>query len=567
MAWKTGETALSTDNAAQLSVTSTSTMCLVSSTGYARLRMFGLSVDTVVGGMVPTSVSEVLGPTPTIFPAGETTTTNIAYIESESVVAASAATDAYAFELIRASSSGAAPLHQTVVPVSKGDMVLEGDLAAPFYKDVHLLELAGDRGYLMVAVRVWAAGMDLVHGRDTGPGVAKSVVVGFWAPSTDPTLTSPDVRGPIFLVGRAEEIDGVDSALWLGVPCATEADEGGEPMVYIYYTAERTDFDVGGLAALPLDFTAGTRMRAIHRADLLLAFGFEPEAPVEADSRIEFDTTGLLASLEDIATAVAVASVTGYRAAGMIAGARRALARSELARSLHPASALATMHLGGPIAVGPVLTTAWSQSLATNEELWSSEAAIWLVPGEERGKVRVWVATGTAFQEGDAPLLTNPRGNTLLWDRYETIKDVDAQAVWAGGQLLLFISANRASAASALPAGSPYSGDYAYGICRLAAIPASVAGEFGIDFVMHEYLPSSGATSDRDMVALSPADVSTGNAEHMRLDPDPVQLPNGDWIVLNGVTGKDPVSDKGMPMERNTASDAEVSRLWSDAWT
>ena len=201
MGWTTGETALGNDADAPLSVTSTSTMCPVDAGGYARLRMFGLSVSTVVGGMAAASESDILGPKPTIEPVGSTTTTNIAYVESPSVLAG-AATDAFAFELVRASTSGAAPLRQTVVPVSKAYMVLEGDEAAPYYKDVHVLELADDLGYLMVAARVWANRTDLVHSGDTGPKQAKSVVVGFWAPSADPTFTSPDVRGPIFLVVR-----------------------------------------------------------------------------------------------------------------------------------------------------------------------------------------------------------------------------------------------------------------------------------------------------------------------------------------------------------------------------
>ncbi len=287
--------------------------------------------------------------------------------------------------------------------------------------------------------------------------------------------------------------------------------------------------------------------------DLLGAFGIEtpaataPSEPTTVES--QFDS----ADSVDIVTAVSHASTAAATHASVLAIHGPSAASAAVARLWLSWTEEQQVDVGGSavseagvVATGTYLR--WEPLLSTNESLWSATGA-WLVPGTDRGKVRIWVADGTEFAVGDAPLDLNPQGNTLLWDRYETIKDVDAVPTWAGSQLVLFVSANF-NATGPGPLGT-----VGWGIWRCAAISDAVCADFGIDFVVHPFASGVDAEGARDLVAASDAD-------HMRLDPDPVELPDDTWVEFN--YGYD-TAGQGM-LERHEADAATVAAPWEDAW-
>ena len=72
---------------------------------------------------------------------------------------------------------------------------------------------------------------------------------------------------------------------------------------------------------------------------------------------------------------------------------------------------------------------------------------------------------------------------------------------------------------------------------------------------MHPYASGVDVEGERDLVAASDRD-------HMRLDPDPVELPDGTWVEFNFGYAAD---GTGM-LERHEAEAATVSTPWEDAW-
>ncbi len=549
MGWTIGGEALPTDNAVAVVTTSTSTLCLTGSSGYARLRMYGIDPYAVAFALAGTDaglgVSDVQEPPPPWTPVGVPVGPTIAWLDSPVVIAATAATGDYAFSVVRRSTSGTYPLGSTVIPQVKDALWLDGESCQPLYKDAHVLDLRYGQGYLMVAARYWASGLLFgAGGVNPGPENSKSAIVGFWAPANDPDFASPEVRGPLFLVSRIQEVDGATAALWLGVPSAAHADPSGTATVFVYYTGEQSHLPADLSLAPPLEFVPGTRMRAIAVADLCSWFGIEELSPPAAPN-----TGEILEEMEIMALASTLGSA--WVASAMI---KLTMDRINLA------AALAGRAETGSTVVLPTssASSAPPAEWIMNEELWDSAAGACLVPGDYRGKVRIWVATGDPFQEkSDPDLSTDTRGNLLLWERYEAIHDVDAQAVWASGQLVLFVSANASQDRRTKEVTDDGISDLAFGIYRCAALPVEVAGEFGMDFVIHEFDPASTALTDRDLVTRATELDADFRGVH-RLDPDPVQLPNGEWLLFNGAVTF---------LERNSAPDADVRAPWSDAWT
>jgi len=491
----------------------------------------------------------------------------IAYLDTTPVNPASAATEDYAFVVLPRSTTGSPPLRSTAIPIEKAGMTLDGEAdCTPWYKDVHVIELSEGLGYLMVAVRNWVPGATFGPDLRAKPDACKTAIVGFWAPVADPEFATGLVRGPVFLVSRYHDLSGTSYPLWLGVPSVAEDSNHGDKNIFVYYTAEASTYTlpdgtvVDSAPGASAAFVPGTRMRAFRRVDVLGAFGISSgETDVEEPSAsvVEADFSGIEAALADGRAASAAAAVRGPQA-GAVVMATRTLGRANLFASIAASHRFSPTSAAGELGAVPFTGTEsrasgilWSVAQATNEALWDSALGRWLVPGFDRGKVRIWVASGVPFGEGDGPLAANPRGNSFLWEYYNQLHDVDAQPAWAGEQMLLFVSAN-------LSTETATTGPYGYGIFRCAAIPDSVAAEFGIDFVVHPYDPATEGDSERDMVtAATPAGDSMPTV--MRLDPDPVQLPNGDWLMFNGGTS-------GVALERNAATDIEVSRIWSDAW-
>ena len=55
----------------------------------------------------------------------------------------------------------------------------------------------------------------------------------------------------------------------------------------------------------------------------------------------------------------------------------------------------------------------------------------------------------------------------------------------------------------------------------------------------------------------------------MRLDPDPVRLPSGEWVVFTGSQGPyDPVTQQSpnFYLERFESGEANAERSFRDAW-
>ncbi len=553
MPWSTGQPALVTDTGVAVSVTSTATVCLQSSAGTARLRMFGADATAIANAMGQT-LGDVQGPPPAWEPVGPSDGMPVSFLDSASVATATATGADYAFDVIRRSTSGTYPLTSTVIPIRKPGLTIDGLPVIPLYKDVHVLRLRDGLGWLMLMVRAHNPLEDF--GGKPMPSNSSTAIVAYWAPDGDAGFESNDVRGPVFLVSRVHVLDGFVCVLWLGVPAAVEVDEGAEAMIYVYYTAEETTFDDSSYAAYPSTFVPGTRLRTMSRGDLLGAFGIAAPAATATSEPTTVESQFDSADSADIVTAVSRTSTAAATYASVLSIQGPSAASAAVARLWLSWAEDQQVDLGwsptSEASEGRLAATKsyllWEPLLSTNESLWTATGA-WLVPGTDRGKVRIWVADGTEFAVGDAPLDLNPQGNTLLWERYTTIKDVDAVPTWAGGQLVLFISANY----NELGLGPPETPGW--GIWRCAAISDAVCADFGIDFVVHPFASGVDAEGARDLVAASDAD-------HMRLDPDPVELPDGTWVEFN--YGYD-TTGQGM-LERHESDAATVAAPWEDAW-
>lgn len=149
------------------------------------------------------------------------------------------------------------------------------------------------------------------------------------------------------------------------------------------------------------------------------------------------------------------------------------------------------------------------------------------------------------------------------------LKDVDAVPRAFDGGMALYFSAN------VYPVGEsawiPHRG---WGIRRSVAAPAPAGRTFGADFVVRAVLGADqgGAydlvvrTEAANLMGPLTGPIGSGNAEFVGtgspgdvyLDPDPVRLPRGDWIVFAG-------GGSG-GLERFETNAAVAERTYAEAW-
>lgn len=379
------------------------------------------------------------------------------------------------------------------------------------YKDVHVLELkhstGGPRGWLMTAVRYTADKLIGVGYDPIGPENTRAAVVGFW--SADPGFAT-EVWGPFFLVGRQHDVDldgtQVRVPLWLGVPCAAEVEVDGEWWLYVYYTAEDTEVEP----------------RALPGGHKSLS-NFSTWQPGTFVRRIRLD---------DLPWTSAVPRATVGNGVGGYGSLTRNMAADELA--------------------------------------WNSATEDRLVRGEALGKVRLWasglpystggVVRGSVWAAGGDPAVL---GNVLIWEIQETLKDVDGVAVSFPDGLALYVALNFKDVDSKLAAYD--AGWHFWGLWRAVAGPAPAGRVYGTDFAIR-WIDEPDVGAAYDCVARSNDTDFTGtwwdDKSQIRLDPDPVRLPTGEWIVFSG---SDPTGSP-KPLERFETSAYNGDRSFAEAW-
>ena len=516
----------------QACTTSTSTVVvqpegpLLFDTRGTYLRMYGLNtgVPAVDAGgaacvLQASANVRVAGlPVPWVDPTTGAEAPNIAYWDSNTVSGDGSLASAadYQFRttvaLVAAGGPKQAPgvLTATAIAGVVGPRTLEGVDLFSAYKDVHVLKLAdqyGEQGgWLMVAGR-YTAESELGVGYPLGiaPESTLSAIVGFW--STDPGFAT-DVRGPYFLVSRMHDLPFVPDGpteLWLGVPSSVVLEVDGEAWLYVYYTAEDSNYDKrdderNALLAYP-DWRPGTYVRRIRIADL--PWG----------------------------------SLLGHVRVGNSSG-------------------------GG---------TWVTPAVAADETGWNSTTGEMLVVGESLGKVQIWAArdpysnTDSRWRTGEDPAA---RGNVLIWDLRQYVKDVDGDVELYDDGLSLYVALNSWTDD---PTPAPYeTNQIVWGIWRTTAGPAAMGRIEGTDFVLR-WIPETDPGGEYDCVARSnPSDnvgVPWDDQSQMRLDPDPVRLPSGDWIVFTGSDTPRVVVDKPLwPLARFDTGETNGDRRFGAAW-
>lgn len=376
------------------------------------------------------------------------------------------------------------------------------------YKDVHVLKLDGQvhegTGWLMLAAR-YTADVPLGVGySNPSPTNTEAAIVGFW--SADPGFAT-DVRGPFFLVGRWHDLGfvegGTPTSLWLGVPSVVELEADGERWLYVYYAAEE---DLRG--------------RKDEDPPVLLAFAdWQPGTFVR---RIRLDHL----PWESFSGQVAVGDGTG--------GAK------------------------------------WvTEAAAADETTWDSTTEAMLVVGEALGKVRIWAARepGTSgdkhWHEGEDPAAV---GNVLVWDLQAKLKDVDGDVDLHEGGLSLYVALNEWGEDTR--AAPHETNEFFWGIWRTAAGPAAAGRVYGTDFVLR-WIDEADPGGEYDNVARSnPTDTGSppwADKSQMRLDPDAVRVPSGEWVVFTGSTD-DAEPPAQWPLERFDTTETNGDRRFGAAW-
>lgn len=550
MSWTVPAVGLPASGSGSVGVVTTSTSTLVvPDAGFYRLRMFGVDAQQLAAAIGEPYANLLQNAVPSVMPVGNTDgdTLPMAWLESGPVVAGGPAED-FAFPTFVATQRY---LTSTVIPTRKADMVLHGaKMLRPLYKDVHVLRLSNRQGYLMLGVRYCSprkifgppvAGVPESTGNTPDPQNSYSAIVGWWSP--DASFASPEVVGPVFLVSRVHGVYGPGATLWVSVPAAVEVNEGGTPMLYVYYTAEATWQDtLGTEPKSPAGFVAGTHLRTLRLKDVLVSFGRHLN---DRDWLAEPEVHESLEGLRRFPDGITEVQVTVPCVAAGATDPRYALSPE--------VAAFTRGHAGSRVEPSPPATT--------DETLWADDGA-YLVPGTSRGKVRICVATGREFDSDAGDLTAAPQGNTLLWNHYAGCKDVDAVPVWAGKQLCLYAAVNYRVGTEA---PGPNEATCGYGIWRAAAIPDSVTNDFGIDFVVFPFDRATWtgpAPGERDMAAVSIWITGTDEIEahfQYRLDPDPVQLPSAgdDWLVYTG---------HELRLDSVVGDDATAGAPWTAAW-
>lgn len=209
---------------------------------------------------------------------------------------------------------------------------------------------------------------------------------------------------------------------------------------------------------------------------------------------------------------------------------------------------------------------------ATDESLWNSVTEDHLVVGESLGKVRVWTSRtyaagaatyGAPWHAGDDPAtFTNAEVESVG----ELIQAVDAVPVIHDGALYLYVCLN--AVANRTPSGGL---PYGWGIWRTVAGPAAAGRVFGQDFVLR-WIDTADAGGTEDCVARSnPADKTNlyyDDGSLMRLDPDPVRLPSGEWIVFTGAVDSSKAGVQvALPLSRFDTTEYNGDRRFRSEWT
>lgn len=401
------------------------------------------------------------------------------------------------------------------------------------YKDAHVLRLPDGR-YLMLLMRA-ASRTDIFPGATpAGPNSSTTSIVGYIAPASDPSFTGTDIVGPLWLVPALHDVDvaGVVTALplWTGTPAAV-VDAAGT-YLYLYYTAEFQSYrSPYPEAPTPSGFVPHVRVRRISLAWLCSVAERAGEA-----------TQGNMGWWQ--------AEVNPNAAAGYV---------GSMSSSVIVPSPVAGTATPGPL-VGGTDPAGYIQ-----EELWDQYPMRYLVTGTDLGPVRIWVADGAPWVPGCARDLAT-LGNRLITARYEMLKTVDAVPVLVGGQLVLFFAANYWDQGVA-------AGEQGYGIWRASGFDSDAASglEFGVDFVVADFVPDGSSLSGRDLVTSAEANQSpiTAPTTYYYLDPDPV-LWYGEVDVLL-LFGRSDLPPPAIPspesyLRRIQNDAASVATFPQDAW-
>ena len=434
MAWTTiGDGITTSDGSGGVLTTSTSTVLAVDSGGETILRMFGVNGKQVQQD--PNSSAQprpgwgvCQGPPPSY--AGLVELGDLAVLDNIGFVESNLDLDF----VLDPPAAGVYPVTSTVIPAAKSHKPLRlarGGTAtvedcSVRYQDACVVALPDGAGWLMLLARYARADSD-GPSNPTGPVNAQSsaAIVGYWAPADDPTFTGGDVVGPFWLVSRVHALNGQQIPLWLGVPGGVVVDDDGIATLFLYYVAETSLYpEDDEQAAISAGFDAGVRLRKIAVEDILALLTWE-------------------APRYDLQTGVILRDVSGPQLQSLTASR----------------------------AIGRWLETdddrAWFQ-----ETNWDEETGVYLVPGVEMGKVRIWVATGYEFTRGSDPS-RDPQGNTPFEAQYYSVRTADPMPTLSAGEGLVGAEVLALYFAAILPGANSTSSLASWGVWRGAARAAA----------------------------------------------------------------------------------------------
>ena len=213
----------------------------------------------------------------------------------------------------------------------------------------------------------------------------------------------------------------------------------------------------------------------------------------------------------------------------------------------------------------------WNQTLSTpdrtvwtDEQLWDVDSESLLILGDDLGQVRVWVTNGSKWAAGGSDLAS--LGNTLIWERYDLAKMVDAVPLLLSGELTLFFSLNKAKVTRSA------STDYGWGVWRSSALPtdATSGTVFGVDFVVRESAGGPSDTADGDRIGpfRSPDNKAlTGTVNRFMIDPDPLAWSTGHVMVFWGQADSDDPANTDPPaFQRCAGTTTDTAVAATDEW-
>ena len=502
MAWTSQGDAVTLAAGYSIHTTSTSTLVVG-----ATARMYFVRAELEFPELIPSSA-------PTLLDGGVNA---LGYIESDT---------SFEFSAVDELFLTAVPTDKEAVPRIFPDGTLRSYTYVR-YQDPHILELPRGMGYLMVmaeylaqspwgerALEIWTwidaddEGEVLTPSRSNGA----STILAYW--SSSPDFGEHEVTGPVWVVARSQPWpapDSGDTALaWLGVPASCVLTVDGVEYLYVYFVAELSSFEGDAVDNSALNENLhGIYVRRLRLEHVMSALG----APWMADGTDEGN--GHDESIEqdlsrDPDTRVGVTSETSFR----------------IPTFVPPDPAVNMSETPLPLDF-ELPSIDW-----TDEASWDLSIESHLLPGENLGKVRIWVATGDVFPDGGDPK-TLDQGNTQFEQYYRNVKTVDPTPVVSEGQLVLYFCANTGGSGTSLMFG--------YGIWCAGAVASTATYDYGLDFTVYP-VDLTTDTGERNLVAAGTYDATDYSMETGRLDPDPAQLPDGSWIVATGVVEGDPPS-------------------------